>query len=114
MARWCVRVAVASSQDAVYCLAVAAVLGSAYSLTRRFAPGKLRWFWCGAWMIVWCSALYGVVSVPIFRQLKVHLTYPLLSFVGNWREMSISARAAGTPAVWCILAGVPLAMVAAH
>lgn len=95
IARWLVRLALVSARDVAFCLVFAAIFLAA---AKVFGPPKngRRWYarrtiWIAVGLAAHLAALWGIVSVPIFAYLNVQLTWPLLTFIGGWREMAESA-----------------------
>lgn len=112
--RWSARLAVVSAADVSFAAALTAVgwlLVACGRRTGRFSSGAA---WTLATTAFATSALYGVASVPVFLKMNVQLTYPLLSFMGGWREMSVSVRSAMTWHAWTALAVLPLLSIAAY
>ena len=99
-ARWAVRLSVVAAADMAYVAMLGGVLWTLLKLAGRVSPGRTGWFWPLAWTAVLISALYGAASVPIFRHLKMQLTYPMLHFLAQWREMVTSVQAVVSWQTW--------------
>jgi len=114
MARWCLRLALVSGQDVAFCAVFGLVAWCLLGVARRFPPALA---WCG-WPLVWlgalASALYGVVTVPVYLYMNVQLSYPLLLFLDDWRDIGVSL-ANGVPwPIWCACLAAPSSMLLAY
>lgn len=104
LARWTARVAILSAQDVLFVLLLTVALWGLVGAQRRWWTACDRVVWSLIWMLTLACVTYAVVSVPVFLRLNIQLSYPLLSFLGGWRELSQSLLAAASlPAVVALL-----------
>ncbi|HEV3004944.1 MAG TPA: sulfatase [Pirellulales bacterium] len=112
--RWCFRLALVSAQDVAFCLLFGTMTYALLGVTRRCPRVIVR---CG-WPLVWLTALaatfYAVASVPVYLYLNHQLSYPLLLFLDDWHEITVSIEDGVPWAVWCACLAVPLAMAAVY
>jgi arylsulfatase A-like enzyme len=114
LSRWCFRLALVSAQDVAFCAFFGLTACGALRVTRRCPPSIAPCRWPLVWLATLATALYGVLSVPVYLYLNVQLSYPLLQFLDDWHEIAVSLENGVPWPVWCACLTVPSAMVVAY
>ncbi|HVC95127.1 MAG TPA: sulfatase [Pirellulales bacterium] len=114
LARWWPRLALISAQDVGFCALFGLMAWGLLCTARRSPPAIARCGWPLVWLGALATALYGVVSVPVYLYLNVQLSYPLLLFLDEWREIGVSLENDVPWPVWCACLAVPCSMLLAY
>jgi arylsulfatase A-like enzyme len=105
-----VNLAIFVHQDLIVVLVFGFVWSALIWLSRR-RERMARMIWWGGLLLCAASALYAVVSVPIFEQLGTPLTYPLLHVAGDFGNMRSSLAEYLTVRLALAMVLVPAALV---
>lgn len=109
-ARWMLRLLIVASPDICFAAGLTAVCYSISLALRRWPKAGRVWFPCCLAVYV-VSALYAIVSIPMFKVTMVPFTIRLLSFVGGPDVMASSVVPHLQPAVIAGMVAAPLAVL---